>query len=161
MNYLNYNLHLLLNSKHYLIYKLIILIFIYQIYTNDITFIECMNQGSPPPSPTPIAPRPENSNFIEYIQHLVYENAYLRQRLEALEIALQTEIRQHTIDNACSNRTINNLLHENLNLQEQIDQINNEISVAAELVDNTQNTSVESIQDQSHNDESDLYPSII
>lgn len=106
-----------------------------------------MNQGSST-STTPIAPRP--SNFIEYILRLENENTYLRNRIDLLERELQTEISQHALDNACSNQTINTLLQENLSLQNQLNQINHEISVAAEMIDNSQDIFAESIQDQSN-----------
>lgn len=133
LNNLQYKIHLLLHSKYKILTTLILYLLIFYIYNIFIDKYDFVEcmKQGSSPTPTPIAPRPGNT--IEYILRLEHENAYLKNRIEILERELQG----------------------------QIDQINNKINAVAELIDNTQNTSVESIQDQSNNNEPDLYPSII
>lgn len=155
MIYLNYITHLVLSTKYKMIFLIIfnLIIITTSIKYNNIYITDCM-QGN-----TPIAPRPDNT--MEYIHHLEYNNAFLRNRIETLERVLHAEIRQHALDNVCSNRVIYSLIQENLNLQNQLDQINNEINTAAEMIHNPQTNLTEQEHNNSNNGNVDSYQNII
>lgn len=132
LNQLNYYSHLILNSKYKFLFNIIVFIlfiYIYNLYTNEIDFIECMKRSKP--------------NLIEQIdlnriEFLENENRTLRNYIQELETQLHSNKEEHYITKTTQQTNIesledtqNYLVNKISILQQQIIEANNTINEMA------------------------------
>lgn len=82
---LNYYAHMLLNSKHRLLLNMlvyIIIMFTYNIYFNEIPFIECMKESNIEYT----LPQESNSDYVKYLEQEAWK---MDKRIEGLENELK------------------------------------------------------------------------
>jgi len=92
MNKLNYTIHIILNSNYYLVYKILILLFIYiLIYNKDIIF--CMNENNNNSNDLPTVAESKPSHQV-----LALKNEIVSYAKEHIMLAEQVAEQKETID---------------------------------------------------------------